>query len=305
MPAPNKNGFIPGVPKKTLCRILPCENLFVTNADHMIEQLNALSGKLPHRYRWRYRTVEGMKTEMAESAATATDFLPLNVLYWKDQLGNWEAYSFMNTLRVIDLTRSCVWALARQDAICASLLARAALETAAAFVDSARTVSVTLSGPTTERTLAPILDPEVDLRANVVISKELEQYSLKTIFASRLPESDRIYSPTNILTIITRISKSPAQEFVLPTYGILCEAAHPNMLGRTLYVHGPEPGQRNGNELRTLGPGNGSVWRFLEEAIVAALSWACGTQVSAFNLMAETIGAVMGRLTGMDQGPSA
>jgi len=76
-------------------------------------------------------------------------------------------------------------------------------------------------------------------------------------YIDALPESETIYNPTNIVTIITHISKTPTQEFVLPTYGVLCEAAHPNMLGRTLYLHGSEPGQWKGNELRTLGPGTG------------------------------------------------
>jgi hypothetical protein len=260
----HKTDPIPHVPKELLRRLLPSENPFVTDADSMIGLLNTLSRTLPRRYGWRYRTAEGMKAEMAEVASTASNVLPLNTLYWRDQLGNWEAYSLMNTLRVIDLARSCIWALARQDAVCASLLARAALETVAAFVDAARMVSATISGPTTERNSRAILDPSIDLRTTIVISQELELYSLKTIFASRLPESETIYNATSIVTIIKRLSKVRAQEFVLPTYEILCETAHPNMLGRTLYVHGSEPGPWNGNEHRTLGPGNGlrgTPWR--------------------------------------------
>lgn len=289
------------MPKEVLRRILPSENPFVTDADGMIGRLNELSSKLPRRYGWRYRTVEGMRAEVAEIAASAkiaatpAKALPFNLLYWQDQLGNWEAYSIMNTLRITDLARSCVWALAREDAVCASLLARSALETAAAFVDAARTVSATITR-TTDGKSGSILDPDVDLRTTVVISEELERYSLKTIFASRLPESETIYNPINIVTIITRISKIPAQEFVLSTYGILCEAAHPNMLGRMLYLHKSEPGPRKGNELRILGPGNGPTWQLLAEAIVAAVSWACATLTSAFALMAETIETVMGRL---------
>ena len=201
----------------------------------------------------------------------------------------------MNTLRITDLARSCVWALAREDAVCASLLARSALETAAAFVDAARTASATIIGKPKDGKPGCILDPDVDLRTTFVGSQELELYSLKTIFASRLPESETIYNPTNIVTIITRISKIPQQEFVLSTYEILCEAAHPNMLGRMLYLHKSEPGPRKGNELRILGPGNGPTWQLLAEAIVAALSWACATLTSAFALMAETIETVMAR----------
>ena len=119
---PTRPDPIPRVPKEVLRRLLPSDNPFITDVDGMIGQLNALSGKLPRRYGWRYRTAEGMTAEVAEIAATATNALPINTLYWRDQLGNWEAYSFTNTLRVIDLARSCVWALARQDAVCASLL---------------------------------------------------------------------------------------------------------------------------------------------------------------------------------------
>jgi hypothetical protein len=292
------------VPKEVLRHILPCDNPFVTDANGMIGQLNALSGMLPRRYGWRYLTAEGMRAEVAEISATATDVLPLNALYWRDQLGNWEAYSLMNVWRVVDLARSCVWALARQDALCASLLARAALETAAAFADSARRVSVTICGPTTERKPSPILDPAIDLRTTVVFSEELELYSLKTIFASKLPESETIYNPTNIVTIIARISKIRGHEFVLSAYGVLCEAAHPNLLGRALYLHRAEPGPRSGNELRTLGPGSGPTWHFLAEPIVTALSWACATQVSAFNLMSGTIGMVVARLKSAEQTPT-
>jgi hypothetical protein len=300
----NRIDPIPRIPKEVLRRILPSENPFVTDADGMIGRLNELSSKLPRRYGWRYRTVEGMRAEVAEIAASAkiaatpAKALPFNLLYWQDQLGNWEAYSIMNTLRIADLARSCVWALAREDAVCASLLARSALETAAAFVDAARTVSTTIIGTTTDGKPGLILDSDVDLRTTVVTSEELERYSLKTIFASRLPESETIYNPTNIATIIARISKIPAQGFVLSTYGILCEAAHPNMLGRMLYLHKSEPGPRKGNELRILGPGNGPTWQLLAEAIVAAVSWASATQTSAFALMAETIETVMGRLNG-------
>lgn len=185
------------------------------------------------------------------------------------------------------------------------MLARSALETAAAFVDAARKVSASIRGPTNERKPSPILDPEIDLRATGVTSEELEAYSLKTNFASRLPGSETIYKPTNIMTIIERISKIEAAKFLLSTYGVLCEVAHPNMLGRTLYLHGSEPGRWEGNELRTLGPGNGPTWHFLAGNIVAALSWACGTQVSAFDLMAEAIGATMARLTAAGQTPVA
>ena len=128
-----KVNFIPRLPKDILRHVLPLENPFITSADHMIKPLKDLSETLPRRYGWRYRTAEALKAEMADIAASAPDALPLNRLYWRNQLRNWEAYAIMITRRVIDLARSCVWALARQEAVCASLLARSALEPAAAL----------------------------------------------------------------------------------------------------------------------------------------------------------------------------
>jgi hypothetical protein len=169
MSTSHKVDQIPSVPKNILRNILPSGNPFVADVDGMIGQLNALGRRLPPRYGWRFRTAEAFKAEMAEVDSNATDALPANVLYWRDQLGNWEAYSLMNTWRVIDLARSCVWAPARKDVVCAGLLARSAMETAATFVDAARKVSATISGPTNERKPSPILDPEIDLRKTGVI----------------------------------------------------------------------------------------------------------------------------------------
>jgi hypothetical protein len=289
-------GPIPQVPREVLRRILPSENPFVTNVNEKIGVLNVVSAKLPHQYRWRFRTAEAMTSELAQIARG--DCLAVNLLYWRDQLGNWEAYSLMNTFRVIDLARSCVWALGREDTVCASLLARAGLETAAAFLDVARVVAGAIEG-------GPLLDPTVDLGGNIVISEELEQFSLKTIFAVRLPEFEKIYSPTNILTIITRVSELiQGEEFVLSTYEILCEVAHPNMLGRYLYWHGSEPGPREGNEVRVIGPGNGPVSHSLAAHIVAALSWACHNQAVAVGLMHQTIGKAAIRLNAAEQTPT-
>jgi hypothetical protein len=291
----NKATAIAKLPTHLRRHILPSDNPFVTDVDSMIEQLNALGRKLAPQHRWSFRTSEAFIAEATELAATAKSALPVNSLYWRDQMGNWEAYAVMNTLRVIDLARSCVWALARNDSVCACLLARSALETSVAFVDAARTVHATINGPSNQ-CKEGILDASVNLRTTFVTSKDLEEYSLKTIFASRMAENEAIYNATNIMTIINRISKSPGQDFILKTYEILCEAAHPNLLGRMLYVQNIEPDIIEGSEIRLLSAGNGVAWPLLAKAVVAGLSWASGTQVSAFHLMAATIDSINDRL---------
>jgi len=227
---------------------------------------------------------------------------PVNLLYWKDTLGNCEAYSLMNAWRMTDIAQSGILALARNDTICASLLARSGLETAAQFVDFARTVSATLDLFTTEK-IQPgsPLDPAIDLHTTVLASEVLEKYLLKTIFVSRLSDADELYKPTNIVTIISRIAKSPGQEAVRPAYDLLCEVAHPNFLGRSLYLLDAKPGPREGDEVRTIGPGHGPIEQRVVEAAVTAISWACWTQVTAFGLMSETIKAMVARLTAVNK----
>lgn len=299
-----KPDVIGPIPEDVLRRVLPSENQFVTHANEMLDRLDALRRKMRKEYGWRFRTAEAFTVEMAQVKSSAVDALPINSFYWRDQLGNWEAYAVMNTLRVIDLARSCVWSLGRRDIVCASLLSRSALETAVAFVDASRTVSATLVGTDKKGNTSTVLDPALDLRDTVVTCEELEHYSLKTIFASRLPDADAIYNPTNIVTIITRIAKSPGQEFLNPTYGVLCEAAHPNLLGRALYFQRSEGSPREGNTLITISAGNGPSWPSLAGSIVAALSWACAAQVSAFELMAQTIGLAMSRLRAFESPPT-
>ena len=124
----------------------------------------------------------------------------------------------------------------------------------------------------------------------------LEEVSLRSIFASRLPDSEDIYSPTNIVTIIGRISKISGVEFVKSFYEILCEIAHPNWLGRSLYLQEAEPGEWEGNELRTIERRIGPTWHALAEPVVGAVSWSCATQVSALQLMNEAIFLLLGRI---------
>jgi hypothetical protein len=179
----------------------PSKEMAINSAQLSLQVLNELASKLPDRYRWRFRTEEAFSAEfqeLAESQSTTKDFGPLNRLYWEDALKNCEAYSIMMTWRVIELARSCIWALARRDLICGALTARAALESTAQYLDCSRTVSATLEQ-------VPV---DVDIRRNAIVSEDLEKFLLRTVFASRRPGDDEIYKPTNILTIVSRIARA-------------------------------------------------------------------------------------------------
>ena len=148
------------------------------------------------------------------------------------------------------------------------------------------------------RTVAATLEQigDVDFRKVVVISEDLEKFLLKTVFASRRADDEEIYKPTNILTIITRIAKSPNQENISSFYETLCEVAHPNFLGRSVHVLEVCPGPREGDEIRILGPGQNMSFTSITEATVGALSWACGTHVTSFAEMSTAIGGFLTRL---------
>ena len=216
---------IPDLPPEILKALTPSDDIAINSAHQSVQGLNMLAAKLPSTYHWRFRTVEAFTSEQEEMKRTARNVLPFNQLYWEDMLKNCEAYSMMSTWRVVELARSCVWALARHDLLCSALMARSALETTVQYVDFTRTISATLEGM-----------PKVDVRQNLIISGDLEKYLLKTVFASRREGDEEFYKPTNIVTIINRIAKIDVHEMVGSHYETLCEVAHPNFLGRSLHI---------------------------------------------------------------------
>jgi hypothetical protein len=287
---------IPELPYVIAQRLKNSVDPWVTNAARNTRYLNVLCTKIPKEYTWRFRTVEAFHAELMELAATSRDVLEANRLYWRDQLGCCEAYGILSTWRTVDLARTCIWALARNDVVGGALMARSALENSAQLVDTCRSISATLVGETEELRTGKFLDPSVDFRKNIVMSQDFEDLLLRTLFATRLPGSEEFYKATNIVTIISRISKSPSQETVLKTYEILCEVAHPNFLGKSIYLQRAVPGKRPGDEWRIIGQGAGPSSLPIVEATVSALSWSCGTNVSAFELLSETVKAVLTKL---------
>jgi hypothetical protein len=275
--------LIPELPAEIIAALTPSKHAAINSAQDCIKWLNEMALKLPARYGWRFRTVEAFNAEAAQ--LRRGDVGGLNRLYWQDAIKNCEAYSVMSTWRLMELARSCVWALARRDLLCAALMARSALESTTHYLDSSRTVAATLEQI-----------GDVDFRKVVVISEDLEEFLLKTVFASKRADDEEIYKPTNILTIITRIAKSPDQENISSFYETLCEVAHPNFLGRTVHVLEVRPGPREGDEIRILGPGQNMSFTSITEATVGALSWACGTHVTSFAAMSTAIGGFLTRL---------
>ena len=243
-------------------------NWWVAQFNENISVLDKLAGNLPRSLNWRQRTVEQLKAETDHLRALGR---PLDAykLEWQDMLDQIQAFGLLSAWRLMELASSAIWAIRRNDPLCAAIMARAALETSAAYAwFQSRT--------------RPGIDAVIGKDQFVVDFEQLEIEILKTLWASRLEDVEAFYNPTNIVTIIGHIAKKvPEQEDVGACYGILCEVAHPNMLGRSLFLS-----KQDGMTIisRKRGP---SV-TVIEHASLLALSWAAGTLPRSLTAMQAT-----------------
>jgi hypothetical protein len=281
-----KLDLIPRLPAKISRELLPSQDVAINSIVISIESLNDLARALPAKYGWRVRSVEALQAEALKlKNSRALNPHALNQLYWTDMLKTCEAYSIMITWRAVELARSCIWALARDDIHCSALTARAALEGTAQYLDFTRATCATL-----DQILA------ATLLNDVAISSELESFLLKTVFASRLPEESDVYEPIRIGKIIGRVGKIKGQEFLEPTYAELCEVAHPNFFGRSIYIISAVTNDHPGDQTRLLGLERGPTSKLVIRSSVRALSWASMTHVTAFMALRQSTGSFLEKL---------
>jgi hypothetical protein len=248
-------------------------NWWVSQFNENISVLDKLAGNLPRSLNWRQRTVAQLKTETDHLYALCRP-LEAYKLAWRDMLDQIQAFGLLSTWRLMELASSAIWALRRNDPLCAAIMARAALETAAAYAwFQSRT--------------RPGIDAVIGKDQFVVDFEQLETEILKTLWASRLEDVEAFYSPTNIVTIIGHIAKKvPEQEDVGACYGVLCEVAHPNMLGRSLFLS-----EQAG--VTVISRKRGPSATVIEHASLLALSWAAGTLPRSLTAMQATCGRMM------------
>ena len=263
--------FVPKIPNRYL-KSWEVENDWVVRVNHNISEFNRWMSYVPVEYKWHFKSLEAFQRQVDRLREADSSTLEFNNAYWTDTLHNCQAYTVMSVWKMVELSRSTAHAVIRGDFVVAAILGRAALENAVQYCDAARTISATLEKITTK-----------DLKQSVLVSEDLERLILKTVFASRLPETEDYYNATNIMTVIQRISKVAEQGEVLKKYSYLCEIAHPNWLGRSVYI--VDSVSEDDTEIRRIsmraGPGGleilgNTLW---------ALSWAIAAQMSAGNLL--------------------
>jgi hypothetical protein len=243
-------------------------NWLVERFNENISLLDKLAGNLPRSLPWRQRTVEQFKAEVDQLLARDRPLAAYR-LQWQDMLDQVQAFGLLSAWRLVELASSAVWAMRRDDPLCAAIMARAALETAASYAWF-------------QTKMRPGINAAIGLDLTIVDLRPLEEEILKTLWASKLEDAEAYYNPTNIVTIINHITeKIPDQEDVGACYRLLCEIAHPNMLGRSLFLS-----KEDGLTIisRTRGP---SV-KVIERSSLLALSWAAGTLPRSLTAMQDT-----------------
>lgn len=251
-----KRIHIPNLDPKFVRDRNPDGNWVVKQFNENVSMLDELVGNLPRSLPWHPRTVEQLKAETNRLYDLGR---PLDAyrLAWQDILDQVQAFGLLSTWRLTELVSSAVWAIRRNDPLCAAIVARAALETSASYAWF-------------QSKVRPSIDDVIG-KDQIVAFEQLEDEILKTLWASRLEETGDFYNPTNIVTIIGHITrKVPNQGDVKAYYDVLCEVAHPNFLGRSIFLSEQE-GTTVISRIR------GPTAAIVEQASLFALSWAAGT----------------------------
>jgi hypothetical protein len=259
---------IPNLDPKFVRDRNPNGNWMVERFNENISLLDKLAGNLPRSLPWRQRTVEQLKAEAGRLQELGRPMAAYR-LAWQDMLDQVQAFGLLSAWRLTELVSSAVWGIRRNDPLCAAIMARAALETTASYAWF-------------QTKVRPGIDAVIGKDKMIFDFGPLEEEILKTLWASRLEDAEEFNKPTSILTIIGHITeKIPDQKDVGACYGLLCEVAHPNMLGRSLFLS-----EEDGRTIisRKRGP-SATV---IEHASLLALSWAAGTLLRSLTPMQDT-----------------
>lgn len=251
---------------------------FTSNAGGVIGRFYQWIDHIPNEFVWHYQTADDFRARVHEiTSASPRDF---NRLWWSDMLGQCQAFSMLSAWRTLDLVKSTIWAIRRNELLTAATVARAALETAANYAWFQRTVRPTFDDIWTN------YRGDVTSGTSIVISAEIEDEILRTLYASREPGTEEIYFPRNIITKIQKISKLPGQDVLLPNYERLCEYVHPNMLGTFVFAKRIDGAMRIQNRYSDSADG-------IVRPVLFALSWSCNTLPLSVNALQESAGRLM------------
>jgi hypothetical protein len=292
MPNRSSLSFVPPIQKSLLKQLHTPDSWILDLTEENINQFNALLGTIPKNYQWEYTSADAFQRISAILEPEAERYQ----YYWKDMLSQIQAYSVMCAWRLADVSRSASWALRRNDVVCAAIMSRAAIETAAAYAWLQTEIRPTLQEIAQGDTLTMIKYVEKKGKETGAI-KDLEDKLLRVVFASKEPDAEDFYDPTNIVTIIQQISKNiPEQRAMADNYFALCEVAHPNMLGRSIYITEIRTLSGVGHEARILSSNYGTNASYILRHAVSGLSWSTGTFSLSCIALQKAVQMMLGHL---------
>jgi hypothetical protein len=266
---------------------LKSKNVWGSQVNRSVEKFEDYMKSFPNELEWKVQTPEAFNTALnllRENNATAFE---MNKLYFDDIINSLEAYTAMMLWRNAELIQDSIVALQAGRFVSCCVTARSLLEGVVQYLDFSRTSTATLE---------PVFSE--NFFDGLVVSTEFEQILVKTVFASRDPNVDAIFNPTNILTVINkRIAKIKGMKELPERYGNLCEVSHPNFLGLSTYMKSGKPSWVAGETNWKVSSSSGkSSIEALDHALWA-ISWAAATQVSSAELMMDTINRLKHKLT--------
>jgi len=196
-------------------------NSFVRNSENTIQQLFELDRSLPSRYGWLATSVEALGKQL-EGAKSGEE---VNKIYWQDMAHNIEAYEVMVLWRGTELMTAALHSLNPHEILAPAVLSRSLLELAAASIANSNIIQNTI-----ENVIAASMS-----RAGLHTCGQLEALLLQIIHGTRISEPPEHIKQKNILTYIEKVSKHPDGKDLRIVYDILCDFAHPNLLGNARF----------------------------------------------------------------------
>ncbi|HDT0414633.1 hypothetical protein [Klebsiella michiganensis] len=255
-------------------------NVFVRDSESMVADCLKLDAEIPSEYRWKFSDVKSLEKQL-EVVSTKQEF---NSIFWTDQVRNVEAYAVMTWWRGIELVRSCINGMNERDVIVPAISARSLLELTTVFLLNANTL---------EKSFEKIVFP-----ANTIVtSTEIESIVVKMIWGTRYQPTEEALKQTNIMTSLTKLSKSPGTQDLMPNYEYLCDIAHPSFIGNTSYWSHIENINADDSETRILSRlSNRNFNHEITEKTLWSLAWSAYCLQSSFITMRNANAKLLSKL---------
>lgn len=254
------------------------EKEFLINFDEYIHNINNLSNSIPDGYKWHFSSKETFEEHVNKWRVEKPKIIDINTVYWYDTFSSLQAYMIMCVWRLIDIAQSSLFLLDKNNIVPSAILARSAFETTIQFSSDVRVMAPSILSLS-----------ERDFHNEVCINEELESLILKTVFSSRASDTDEIYKPVNILTIIKKMTKFFHEDPIPDIYEKLCEITHPNFLGRSIYIRNSEKKDMPGSEIRFMSYNDGYCSGNFLYTVLWSLSWSIKNMNEFARILHESI----------------